>query len=123
PEVVKMFAVGGYSQLGSGPNMAMLFVTLRPWDERTNQESSVAALVERLRAPFAAIGSARVMPFQPPAIRGVGTVGGFQFVVEDRSGTRSLEEMSEVVDNLVARGNQDPELRGVFSSFTASTPM
>lgn len=123
PEVVKMFAVGGYSQLGSGPNMAMLFVTLRPWEQRKAEENSVAALVERLRAPFSAIGAARVIPFQPPAIRGVGSVGGFQFVVEDRSGTRSLEEISEVVNNLVASASQQPQLRGVFSSFTASTPM
>ncbi len=123
PEVVKMFAVGGYSQLGSGPNMAMLFVTLRPWEDRTGDNESVAALVERLRGPFAAIGDARVIPFQPPAIRGVGSVGGFQFVVEDRSGTRSLDEISEVVTNLVAAGGNDPKLRGVFSSFTASTPM
>ena len=64
-----------------------------------------------------------MLPFQPPAIRGVGTVGGFQFVVEDRSGTRSLDELSSAADGLIAKAREDPELRGVFTTFTASTPL
>ena len=73
--------------------------------------------------PYAAIGAARVLPFQPPAIRGVGTFGGFQFVVEDRSGTRSLDELSNAVNALVAKASQSPELRGVYTTFTAATPL
>ena len=80
-------------------------------------------MIERVRRPLSAIGSARVLPFLPPAIRGVGTIGGFQFVVEDRSGSRSLDEFSTAVDTLIAKTAQEPKLRGVFTSFTASTPM
>jgi HAE1 family hydrophobic/amphiphilic exporter-1 len=123
PEVRGMFAVGGFSQQGNGPNIAQIFSMLKPWDERPNDDQSVAAIVERLRKPFAAIGEARVMPFQPPAIRGVGTVGGFQFVLEDRSGTRSLDELSSVADALIARASKEPSLRGVYTTFTASTPL
>ncbi len=123
PEVIGMFAIGGFSQQGSGPNIAQVFAVLKPWGQREGAEHSVAAIVEKLRKPYGAIGEARVLPFQPPAIRGVGTVGGFQFVVEDTSGTRSLDELSTVVDSLITRANQTPDLRGVFTSFTAATPL
>src|SRR5690606_38979380 len=91
PEIRSMFAVGGFSFQGNGPNIAMVFAMLQPWDDRPGDEHSVAAVVERLRAPLGRIGEARVMPFQPPAIRGVGTLGGFQYMVQDRSGTKSLD--------------------------------
>jgi len=123
PEVTTMFALGGFSQQGSGPNIGQVFAMLKPWDQREGKEHSVAAIVERLRGPYGKIGEARVLPFQPPAIRGVGTVGGFQFVLEDTSGSRSLEQISQVVDGLVAKGAADNRLRGVFSTFTASTPL
>lgn len=123
PEISNMFVVGGFSFSGNGPNLATIFTTLRPWEERRSHESSVAGLVERLRGPFSNIGAARVVPFQPPAIRGVGTVGGFQYILEDVSGTRSLEELGTAADELIARASEDERLRGVFTSFSAATPI
>jgi HAE1 family hydrophobic/amphiphilic exporter-1 len=79
--------------------------------------------VERLRGPLGRIGGARVLPFQPPAIRGVGNVGGFQFIVEDTSGSGSLDTLGSAVAELVAKGNEEARLRGVFTSFTADTPL
>ena len=123
PEVRGMFAIGGFSQLGNGPNMGQVFSMLKPWEDRKGKEHTVAALVERLRPALARIGEARAVPFMPPAIRGVGTVGGFQFVVEDQSGGRGLDELSSAVDRLIAKAAEQPKLRGVFSTFTASTPL
>jgi HAE1 family hydrophobic/amphiphilic exporter-1 len=123
PEVLAMFVVGGFSFTGSGPNIATAFVPLKPWEERPGKEQSVAGLVERLRGPLGRIGGARVLPFQPPAIRGVGTVGGFQFIVEETSGSGSLDALGAALQELVARGNEDGRLRGVFTSFTADTPL
>jgi hydrophobic/amphiphilic exporter-1 (mainly G- bacteria), HAE1 family len=123
PEVRGMFAVGGVSPLGNGPNAAQIFAMLRPWDERTGKDQSVAALVERLRGRFGRIGTARVLPLQPPAIRGVGSVGGFQYVVQDRSGSRSLDALSEGAGALIGAAADEPRLRGVFTSFSASTPL
>jgi HAE1 family hydrophobic/amphiphilic exporter-1 len=123
PEVRVIFANGGFSSQGSGPNMASIFAALKPWEERPGKDQSVAALVERLRAPLGRIGGARVVPFQPPAIRGVGSVGGFQFVVEDTAGTGSLDQLASAVQTLVARGNEDSRLRGVFTGFNADTPL
>ncbi|WP_163786045.1 efflux RND transporter permease subunit [Myxococcus vastator] len=123
PEVRAMFAIGGFSMQGSGPNMATIFSSLAPWEERAGKEQSVAALVERLRAPLSGIGGARVLPFQPPAIRGVGSVGGFQYIVEDIDGTKSLDDLAAAAQMLVAKGNEDARLRGVFTSFNADTPL
>ncbi len=123
PETLAMFVVGGFSFTGSGPNIATAFVPLKPWDERPGREHSVAGIVERLRGPLSRIGGARVLPFQPPAIRGVGNVGGFQFIVEDTSGNGSLDTLGAAVGELVARGNEEGRLRGVFTSFTADTPL
>ncbi|MBI1945985.1 MAG: efflux RND transporter permease subunit [Deltaproteobacteria bacterium] len=120
PEVNASFIVGGFTLSGSGPNLATMFVTLLPWEER---QASVGEVVERLRGPLGRIGGARIVPFQPPAIRGVGSVGGFQFIVTDTSAGRSLGELSGAVQDLVARANQDPRLRGIFTSFTADTPI
>ncbi|WP_408888668.1 efflux RND transporter permease subunit [Myxococcus faecalis] len=123
PEVTGTFTVGGFSLLGTGANYGTLFVNLRPWDERKKQEESVAGLVERLRGPLLGIGGARVLPFQPPAIRGVGSVGGFEFVLEDQQGGRSLSDLASTTEKLVGKANQASILRGVFSSFTANTPL
>ncbi|MCK8502390.1 efflux RND transporter permease subunit [Myxococcus fulvus] len=123
PEVRAIFANGGMSPQGTGSNLANIFVPLKPWDERTGKDQSVAALVERLRAPLSRIGAARVVPVQPPAIRGVGAVGGFQFVVEDTAGTSSLDQLAAAARQLMAQGNDDGRLRGVFTGFNADTPL
>ncbi|MFP2911002.1 efflux RND transporter permease subunit [Pyxidicoccus sp. 3LFB2] len=123
PEVRAMFAIGGFSFQGTGPNMATIFTSLKPWEDRPGKDQSVAALVERLRGPLGRIGGARVMPFQPPAIRGVGSVGGFQYIVEDIAGTSSLDQIATAVQTLVAKSNEDPQLRGIFTTFNADTPL
>ena len=73
------------------------------------------------RAASAASAGARVLPFQPPAIRGVGSVGGFQFIVEDSAGDRSLDELAAGARRGARwRGaTRTPELRGVFTTFNA----
>jgi HAE1 family hydrophobic/amphiphilic exporter-1 len=123
PEIVTMFAIGGFSMQGNGSNYATVFTLLKPWEERLAKEQSVAAIVERLRGPFSRIGGARVLPFQPPAIRGVGSVGGFQYIVQDTAGTRTLDEIAASTQDLVLSGNEEGRLRGVFSSFNADTPL
>jgi hydrophobic/amphiphilic exporter-1 (mainly G- bacteria), HAE1 family len=123
PEVMSMFVIGGAGISGNGPNLARIFAALYPWEERRGKEQTVAALVERLRGPLGAIGGARVVPLQPPAIRGVGSVGGFQYIVEDTSGGRSLDALAAATDELVARGNEEGRLRGVLTTFAANTPL
>ncbi len=123
PEVREIFAIGGFSFSGTGPNYATIFVPLQPWEKRPGKHQSVAALVERLRGPLGASGGARVMPLQPPAIRGVGNAGGFQFILEDTGGTLSLDDLASAAREVVAGGNANNQLRGVFTTFNADTPL
>src|SRR5690606_38490846 len=117
------FAVGGFSFQGTGSNMGIMFVTLKPWDERRDESQSAEAIVERLRGPLGRIGGARVMAVQPPAIRGVGSLGGFQFMVQDTAAARSLHELADATQELIAAANADPRLRGVYTTFTSDTPI
>lgn len=121
PEVTGSFSVSGFSFAGSGPNKGMLFVNLKPVEERHGAQHSTAAVVNRLRGMLMGIPDAIVVPFEPPAIHGVGSFGGFQFEVKD-DGTHSLNDLSNATQAIIATGNGTPVLSGLFSSFTANDP-
>src|SRR5262249_11827180 len=70
PEASSVFWVGGFSFAGSGPNKGILFVALKPWDERRGEERSAAGVVARLREPLMNLPGAVVLPFAPPSIQG-----------------------------------------------------
>src|SRR5678815_2811961 len=67
------------------------------------------------------ITDAMVFAFLPPPVEGLGTFGGFQYVVQDQSG-HTLEELAASTQDMVGKGNQDPALSGLFTSFTANDP-
>ena len=69
----------------------------------------------------AVISGAIVVPFLPPPIRGLGAFGGFQFELLDQTGG-PIENLAVATGNLVRTGNQQPQLRGLFSAFTAGDP-
>ncbi|HEX3852171.1 MAG TPA: multidrug efflux RND transporter permease subunit [Polyangiaceae bacterium] len=118
PEIQNVFAIGGFSFLGSGPNRALMFITLKSWDER---DRSLSTIIEDLRGRLLANPDALILPFTPPAIRGVGSFGGFQFELEDLTGG-SVQKLAEQTRAVSARASASPELRGVFSSFSSDYP-
>jgi HAE1 family hydrophobic/amphiphilic exporter-1 len=122
PEVTGTFAVGGFSFSGNTANNGIIFSTLKSWDERTQPNQSVQAILGQLAGKFANITEASVFPVNPPAIRGLGSFSGLQFQLQDTAGTNSLNSMLEVVGQFMMRGNQAPELQGVFTTFKANTP-
>lgn len=121
PEVADVFSVAGFSFSGAASNFAMVFVNLKPFSDRPGDAHSAPTLINRLRGPFAGISGAVVVPFNPPAVQGLGAFGGFQLEVEDQ-GAASLQELQKVTGDLVKAGNRDPKLSGLFSSFTANDP-
>jgi hydrophobe/amphiphile efflux-1 (HAE1) family protein len=106
----------------SASNAAFIVVTLKPFDERKKDRSlGVAALIPRLGAEFRQISDGVVVPLAPPPIIGLGTGGGFAYVLEDlRGGTPTA--MAQVVRGLTVAANQDPQLNRVFSTFSATNP-
>jgi hydrophobic/amphiphilic exporter-1 (mainly G- bacteria), HAE1 family len=122
PEVVGTFAVGGFGFSGSTVNNGVIFTTLKPWDERKEPGQSVQAIIGSLTPKLFAITDARILPVNPPSIRGLGNFSGFQFQLQDRRGNSGLDTMLQVMGQLLMQGNQTPGLQGVFSTFSASTP-
>lgn len=123
PEVKARFMLSGASLGSVGSNFGTVFVPLKPWEDRKQKEQSVAGIVQRLRGPLSQIGRARVVPFQPPTIRGVGSVGGFQLVVEDTAAGRGLDDLAAATSGLIAKAAEDKRLRGIVTSFSANTPV
>ncbi|HVR72261.1 MAG TPA: multidrug efflux RND transporter permease subunit [Vicinamibacteria bacterium] len=121
PEVDTVFAITGFSFAGTAPNRGLMFFGLKPYSQRRGAEHSAQAVIGRLRGELGGITDAMVMPFLPPAVEGLGTFGGFQYVVQDQGG-HTLEELATVTQEVVAQGNANPDLTGLFTSFTANDP-
>jgi hydrophobic/amphiphilic exporter-1 (mainly G- bacteria), HAE1 family len=121
PEVNGVFTVVGFGFSGSAPNRALLFANLKDFRERKGPEHSGATVVEKLRGAMMGIPGGLVVPFNPPAIQGASQLGGFTFEVEDL-GRNTLQTLATTTNQLVATGNGDKRLAGLFTSFTANDP-
>ena len=121
PEITGTFSIAGFSFGGNAPNKGMMFANLKGFDERKGKEHSSSAVIERLREELMGIKGAAVVPFNPPAVQGLGQFGGFQFELEDL-GRNSLQSIAEKANDLVAQGNASKEMAGLFTSFTANDP-
>jgi len=109
--------IDNYSQ----SNAAFMVITLKPFDERKDPALGVPALIARLGQKFRQIGSGTVVPLAPPPIIGLGTGGGFTYVLEDLRGG-DPKALAQVVRGLVVAANQDPKLSRVFTTFSATNP-
>ena len=121
PEVRGVFSVMGFSFAGAAPNRGLIFISMHPVDERPGDEQSAMAVAGRLRGEFGKISGGIVVPFLPPPIRGLGALGGFQFQLLDQSGGE-VERLSQATAQLIGAASQTPELRALFSTFTATDP-
>jgi len=121
PEIDGAFTVAGFSEAGNAPNRAIIYANLRPFEERKGDQHTAAAIIQRLRGPLFGIPGAIVVPFNPPAVEGLGQFGGFQFELEDL-GRNSLQAIANAANQLVAQANASKELTGLFTSFTANDP-
>jgi len=121
PEIDGVFTIVGFGAAGSASNQAMLYANLRPFENRKGAVHSAAATIARLRGSLSAVSGAIVVPFNPPAVFGLGQFGGFQFELEDL-GRNSLESIAETANKLASQGNASKDIVGLFTSFTANDP-
>jgi hydrophobe/amphiphile efflux-1 (HAE1) family protein len=105
----------------SQPNAGFLVVTLNGFDERKGKDDSADAIIARLAGQFRQLRGGTGVPLQPPPIIGLGTGGGFSFVVQDVQGG-APQNLAQVTRGLVIAANQNPQLARVFSTFSATTP-
>jgi hydrophobe/amphiphile efflux-1 (HAE1) family protein len=123
PGVESAVAFPGLSINGftNSPNSGVLFVTLKPFDERKSNDLSAGAIASALNQQYANIQDAFIAVLPPPPVDGLGTIGGFRMQIEDR-GDLGFEELYKQTQNLMAKGNQSPELQGLFSSYQVNVP-
>ena len=105
----------------SAPNAGFMVVTFKPFEERKSAELGAREVIARLRIKFRQIQGGAVVPLAPPPIVGLGTGGGFTYVLEDLRGG-DPKELAQVLRGVTVAANQDPQLRGVFSTFSATNP-
>ena len=102
-------------------NQAFFVIRLKPYEERTDRAQSAGAIIARLRPQMAAIPGAIAFPFNLPPILGLGSTGGFQYVLEALQG-QPPSDIASTLRGLVVAANGEPQLAGVFSTFAADTP-
>jgi hydrophobic/amphiphilic exporter-1 (mainly G- bacteria), HAE1 family len=120
-EIEGTFAVSGFSFGGSAPNAGLVFLTLRPYEQRKGHDHTAAAILNRLRPQLFGISSAIVIAFEPPAVQGLGQFGGFQFELQDQ-GNHTLQDLDKVTHDIVRAGFERKDLAGLFTTYTASDP-
>jgi HAE1 family hydrophobic/amphiphilic exporter-1 len=121
PEIDGAFAVVGMSFSGNAPNKGMMFVNLKPFRQRKGKGHTSFAVLNKIRGPLLGIPGGIIVPFNPPAVQGLGTFGGFSYQLEDL-GRNSLQTIANTANQLVAEGNQSRRVTGLFTSFTANDP-
>lgn len=124
PEIEANFITSGTGFEGAGSNQGLFFAKLKPWSERTNQDQTVEGVLQRLNRAFSQIDSAIVAAFNPPAIPGFGSTGGFEMMLQDRTGGKlSIDEFLVNAQETLATANQQPAIAGrAYTQFTAGTP-
>ncbi|UMR28941.1 efflux RND transporter permease subunit [Massilia sp. MB5] len=123
PGVEASVAFPGLSINGftNAPNAGIVFVTLKPFDQRKSKSESGEAIAAEINKRMGAVQDAFVMVFPPPPVSGLGTIGGFKMMIEDRDNL-GFDELYKAVQAMQMKGWQDPRLQGVFSSFQINVP-
>ncbi|BCW87649.1 multidrug efflux RND transporter permease subunit OqxB32 [Alphaproteobacteria bacterium SO-S41] len=123
PGVASAIAFPGLSINGfiNSASAGIVFVTLKPFEERTSADLSGGAIAGKLQQKFGALQGAMIAIFPPPPVQGLGTIGGFKLEVEDRT-DEGYEALDATMQAVVAKARQAPELMNVFSSYKVGVP-
>ncbi|HTP70048.1 MAG TPA: multidrug efflux RND transporter permease subunit [Dongiaceae bacterium] len=100
---------------------ATFFVNFKPWDQRTSQAEQFQTLKAHLNQQLSRVPSAVAFGFSPPAIPGVGTAGGFTFMLEDRSGG-DVQFLAKNLNAFLAAARKRPEIASLSTTFLPNVP-
>ena len=116
--------VGGYGVVTNTyqPNYGSIFARLKPWDERHGDALHVKGIMAGLQKQFATIPEGVIFPFNIPTLAGFGAASGFNFLIQDRTGSMSIEQLGEQARAFITAGRQRPELGTLFTSFDPNYP-
>jgi hydrophobic/amphiphilic exporter-1 (mainly G- bacteria), HAE1 family len=125
PDISGAFSVMGFGFNGAAANAGIIFAATKPSDQRRGKGHSAADIVARLGPKlqmlmFAPNGGIVEM-IQPPAVQGVGSFGGFQFMLLDQ-GQNTLADLDRVAHQIMGQSRADKALTNVFTQFSANDP-
>ncbi len=122
PAVQDVATVDGYSLIDSQftNNAAVLFPSMKPFEERKDPSLLSFAMLKRLNAQFSGLREGSAFAINPPSIPGLGTTGGFEFYIQSR-GTGDPRTIAQAIETFIAKARQRPELQGVNTTFRASS--
>src|SRR5438094_825916 len=123
PGVQSTTSVVGFSLLSFTRTSynAFFFVTLKPWDDRTTREQQFQVIKARPNRELSQLPEGIAFDFSPPAIPGVGTSGGFTFVLEDRAG-KDVEFLTSNLNAFLVAARKRPEIASLNTTFLGSVP-
>ena len=125
PDIRGSFSVMGFSLAGSASNSGMMFISTTPSDQRRGKGHSTADIVADLNPKLMSLmfapNGGLVAMFEPPAVNGVGSYGGFQFMLQDQ-GSNTLSDLDRVAHQIVGASRQRKDLTGLLTTFSANDP-
>ena len=123
PGVKQTMIVTGIDMLADAnkSSAAVIFTELTPWKERTAANLSVDSIVRNVIGMASRIPEANTMAFNVPPLPGIGSLGGFSFILQDRSG-HTPQELDEATKAFLAEARKRPEIAMIYSTFRTDTP-
>ena len=120
PAIENMFVISGFDLIGGGnkTNAATMFVPLKPWNDR---EATAQQVVGDISKKAATLREGIAFAFNPPAIRGLGSSGGFEVYVQGR-GDADPKKLAAVTQEFVGALQKHPALQGINTFFRPSVP-
>lgn len=120
-EIESFSSLSGFSLLtdGGGASFGMGIVTLKPWEKR---DLNVDQISKKIEEKTKDIKDASIQFFPPPAVPGFGNASGFEFRIQDRTGSGDLQKLSTITNKFANELNKLPEIENTFSSFDPNFP-
>jgi hydrophobe/amphiphile efflux-1 (HAE1) family protein len=102
-------------------NGGQIYLILDPFEKRLNKGLTAAKITDELRHSIASITGADIRIIQPPAVRGIGSTGGFKMIIEDQSG-HGPQALEAVTNDIADAANHTPDVANAFVIFNTKTP-
>lgn len=120
--VDNVMGIIGHSMIGgSGENVAMGIITLKPWNQRPGDELYSTNILNRIRAKLIGMPEADIQLFEPPAIMGLGMSGGMDYRLQSLN-TDNPQKIEAALNNILMLIDQDPNIMYAYTTYTAQTP-
>ena len=123
PKIRFVFNISGRGVGGSGngTNLGFVVVRLLPWSERKSPSEQLDGILADIRPQLAKVSGAQILAFGPPAVQGLGAVGGFQYELEDRA-NGSIADLVRQAKDIISKANASNLVTNANTTYSALAP-